>query len=260
MYKLLYKCPKLPEITRKVKENRLRTNWSQGWPYNDALPNGSGGYYLTGCVATATAQILAYYRYPESVTISDVTYPIDWNSAVSGDIRGANIHFLMKDIGSKVNMKYFQEESSAHSLKVQSALRQYGYVGATFADFNPKQIISEIDNNRVVYVNGVSKEERGHAWVADGYLYADNSTVVVDYVELNNGVYTQVGQRLISDGGLYPQQLYFHYNWGWSGDYNGWFSGFEVNDPLNGEYDTTNYVGNGYEYTNYQRMIYNIKK
>ena len=42
----------------------LTTHWNQGWPYNNLAPlrADGGGRSLTGCVATAAAQVVYYWR------------------------------------------------------------------------------------------------------------------------------------------------------------------------------------------------------
>ncbi len=42
----------------------LSTEWGQGVPYNNLCPAIDGTKCLTGCVATALAQVLYYYRFP----------------------------------------------------------------------------------------------------------------------------------------------------------------------------------------------------
>ena len=49
----------------------LACNWDQGSPYNIFCPEdpaGPGGHVWVGCVATAMAQIMYYWRYPETGT------------------------------------------------------------------------------------------------------------------------------------------------------------------------------------------------
>jgi hypothetical protein len=47
----------------------LTTEWDQGWPYNYYCPEtgggGSAGHAWAGCMANATQQIMAYYRWPD---------------------------------------------------------------------------------------------------------------------------------------------------------------------------------------------------
>ncbi|NTV84127.1 MAG: hypothetical protein HGA23_07495, partial [Bacteroidales bacterium] len=55
----------------------LATNWSQGCGYNALCPvdaSGPCGRALTGCVATAFAQILKYYNYPATGTGSNIAH------------------------------------------------------------------------------------------------------------------------------------------------------------------------------------------
>lgn len=53
----------------------LTCNWYQYSPYNDLCPTYEGKSCLTGCGATATAQLMYYYKWPKQATGS-ITY--DW--------------------------------------------------------------------------------------------------------------------------------------------------------------------------------------
>lgn len=44
------------------------TSWSQRSPYNDLCPMDGGNRCVTGCVATAMAQIMYYYQWPAKTT------------------------------------------------------------------------------------------------------------------------------------------------------------------------------------------------
>jgi PKD repeat protein len=54
----------------------LTISWNQQPPYNNFCPWGDGGRCVVGCVATAAAQIMAYYRWPEAGYGSSTYY---WN-------------------------------------------------------------------------------------------------------------------------------------------------------------------------------------
>ena len=50
----------------------LQCKWNQSYPYNVYCPEdpgGSGGYVYAGCVATAMAQVMYYWRYPFRVQV-----------------------------------------------------------------------------------------------------------------------------------------------------------------------------------------------
>ncbi len=54
-------------------EPMLNVHWGQGSPYNVRFPHISGSsnaHAYTGCVATAMAQVMAYYQYPARPTIT----------------------------------------------------------------------------------------------------------------------------------------------------------------------------------------------
>ena len=61
-------------------------NFSQGSPYNDMCPLLNGKRTATGCLATAMAQIMAYYKYPTQMLGEKIEYltethslPISWD-------------------------------------------------------------------------------------------------------------------------------------------------------------------------------------
>lgn len=72
----------------------IKTKWGQGTPYNDQTPTINDQHCLTGCGATAVAQVLAYHRFPAQATgegycyytvnseqkqeFFDLGEPIDW--------------------------------------------------------------------------------------------------------------------------------------------------------------------------------------
>jgi PKD repeat protein len=51
-------------------------SWDQNEPYNNDCPWGDGGQCVVGCVATAAAQIMAYYQWPKA---GDSNHTYWWN-------------------------------------------------------------------------------------------------------------------------------------------------------------------------------------
>ena len=49
-------------------EPLVTTRWSQGAPYNDLCPMEGDARTLTGCVATAMAQVMYYHQWPEKAS------------------------------------------------------------------------------------------------------------------------------------------------------------------------------------------------
>lgn len=210
-------------------EPLLSTKWHQNWPYNKFCPIDSSGdanevNYRTyaGCVATAMSQIMKYYDYPEtgfgshSYVYSDYgrlsanfdTTTYDWDNmpdAISQFSQEENINAvaqLMYHCGISVDMMYGPNSSGAYDVNVPSAMQEYFnyssaiklYARSSYSDDSWINLIkAEINDGRPIYYSG-DNGEAGHAFVCDGY---ENRT--------------RLG-------------YFLHFNWGWSGSGNGYYS------------------------------------
>lgn len=193
--------------------------WDQGMPYNNLCPLDEGEHSLTGCVATAMAQIMYYWKYPaastdlipgyitESKKIQMPDIPartaIDWANMLpqykgkETDVQKQAIANLMLMCGTSVYMDYSNNFSGAWGGNVAIALRSYfDYDLATSfkehahyraTEWN-QMVYDELKAGRPVYYDG-SSSGSGHAFVVDGYGGDD----------------------------------YFHVNWGWGGSSNDYF-------------------------------------
>ena len=193
--------------------------WSQNAPFNNLCPKYDGKHNaVTGCVATAMAQIMRYWKYPSSLLEGIPAYvshryniPIDsipngigydWDNMpekYNGDFTNNQafaVATLMQHIGASVKMDY-GPESGAYDKDVIPALTHYfGYdkdiikmldrTNFEWEDWN-KILQDELGKKRPMYYSGSTLFER-HAFVCDG---------------------------MDSDG-------YYHINWGWGAD-NGYF-------------------------------------
>lgn len=206
-------------------EPLVQTKWNQGAPYNYMCPTISGEeeQSVTGCVATAMAQIIYYHKYPVEQTKAIPAYQLSSGDVIPGadpvtlnwdamqlsytgseavdDPSALAVAQLMLLCGKSVQMDYSSYASGAVSELVPTALKEYfDYDGAAHmvyrdeyanADWE-KMIYDELAAKRPVYLSGTSISGTsvvGHAFVCDGY-----------------------------DGeGL------FHINWGWGGMSDGYF-------------------------------------
>lgn len=196
----------------------LSTTWSQEYPYNLSCPSDDGGRCVTGCVATAMAQVIKYHNYP---VCGNGTASYKWNGqTLSFDYSTANFDYdnmrknypasndrstkvqkeavakLMYACGVGVEMDYGSDESGAIDLYIASALKQYfnfdksiQYLQRDFftAEDWEEIVYEELQAGRPVIYGG-SGEAGGHEFICDGY----------------------------EDG-------YFHINWGWGGYGDGMF-------------------------------------
>mgnify|MGYP002516197486 CR=1 FL=1 len=193
--------------------------WNQYAPYNNMCPIYSGTKRaVTGCVATAMAQVMMYYQYPKElkedipsyVTKSHgLTIPTickgekyDWDNMLPiystndyNDVQAAAVAKLMYHCGAAVKMNY--SSSSGASVSPAHLSQYFGYdadmmmtlyrVRFTLTEWT--QIIDrELEARRPILYSGMSSTT-GHEFVCDG---ADG-----------NGLY--------------------HINWGWGGSQNGYF-------------------------------------
>ena len=203
----------------------VESQWNQSEPYNYMCPTieGEPGRSVTGCVATAMAQIMYYHKWPVAETKAIPAYQmsngeliaganpvtLDWDamqstytgSEAEDDPSALAVAQLMVLCGKSVKMSYSSSASGAVSESVPAALKEYfDYDGAAHmvyrdeyanADWE-KMIYDELAAKRPVYLSGTSVSGTsavGHAFVCDGY-----------------------------DGeGL------FHINWGWGGMSDGFF-------------------------------------
>ena len=207
----------------------ITTKWDQGSPYNDNCPTYNGSKCATGCVATAMAQVMYYYRAQSvnattaeipaytiskrsiSIPATPANSPIDWAnmtdtySSSSTAAQNAAVAALMAYCGRSVEMEY-GPSSGAVSQYVPSALEKYfGYATGGLCISREAYTLQEWEDmvyeellaKRPLFYGG-SSAGGGHAFVVDGY-----------------------------DGeGL------FHFNWGWGGMSNGYFL-LQVANPGN---------------------------
>ncbi len=196
----------------------VKTKWNQGNPFNKLCPTKGSNRTVTGCVATAMAQVMKYWEHPTTGTDSHyytwneqtlsanfgaTTY--DWENMIntytsSTDLQKTAVATLMYHCGVSVEMDYGTEASSASTYNVMYALETYfGYAPCmqykSMDDYSEEAWIlmlkRELNNGRPLQYRGSDAGGRGgHSFVCDGYDSEDN----------------------------------FHFNWGWGGNCNGFYS------------------------------------
>lgn len=228
-----------PTPARHSIDPLLPMNWNQGEPYNLLCPryynqDGSeGGLSATGCVATAMAQAIGYYRWPErtkraipgylqkystdqgekSVRLTNIPSGsvIDWDNILNNyngsetEEQKKAIAELMLWVGMDCKMNFGASSSSGFSEGIDGLVNYFDYDDGTHVAkrdlYTMKQwhdlIYNEIATGHPVPFGG-QNSGGGHAFVLDGYD---------------------------ADG-------LFHVNWGWGGMSNGYYR-IDVLDPGN---------------------------
>ncbi|MCM1150863.1 MAG: C10 family peptidase [Alistipes sp.] len=186
-----------------------------------------------GCVAIAMGQIMAYYRYPTSIT---TTYPnngftqhygetiaLDWEKLIVNPYC-YQISAFIREIGQKVGMRYDNPTSSgADRTAVLNGFKSFGYSCASnLSSYAIAPIRTSLNEKRPVYVRGTDPVEGGHAWVADGYIYTRKGTEYYELRIVDDGIRQYRDYVLVSSTVVTTDLV--HYNWGWDGNFNGYFA------------------------------------
>ena len=232
---------KSDSVSRQVRASRrtsgvmsdvaplLTTTWDQGSPYNNYCPTLNDQTALTGCVATAMAQIAYYHKFPTSQVPSLAAYTsatnkinvsawgattFDWDNMLNSysgsetNAQKAAVATLMRYCGQAAQMDYGFTSGAYNGDALYAFKEKLGYnANATFksaASYSANGwedlIYKEVRDGRPVYYSALNGDDGGpqcggHAFVIDGYK---------------------------ADGN------YFHVNWGWGGACNGYFNLFAL--------------------------------
>lgn len=194
--------------------------WNQDAPYNNHCPidPNTNQRSVTGCMATAVAQVMYHHKYPKkgtgtysywcgwenlSVDFSKATY--DWDHMLPSYKNGYTqqesdaVAKLMYHVGVACNMWYGSSASGAGmGTGMQALVRHFDYDAAIrvlMKDYMDEEavmdeIVVELQGSRPVFIEALTKNDEGHAFVCDG---------------------------IQADG-------YIHINWGWGGYGNGYFA------------------------------------
>lgn len=199
----------------------IEAKWDQKAPYNNLINQelrnqnpGIGSYnFVTGCVATAMAQVMKHYNWPiqgtgqhtaptvvynggefrftPSATFEGTRY--DWGNmkilankevgSYSGSYteeEAAAVATLMYHVGVSVDMKY-GSTSGTPSMKIPNALATYfGYDKSV--SYEERQYYTDDDWEDLVYnelangrpvLYGGQSEDAGHQFICDGYRKSD---------------------------------------------------------------------------------------
>lgn len=213
-------------VERQSIQPLVTTKWNQDAPYYNMTPTVNGQHTVTGCTATAFAQVMNYHKWPakgqgsitynaaklnQDLTLDFSTITFEWDKMLDSYTGPATeeqknaVATLMKAAGYAVRMNYGINDSGAYSqYAAVSVWKYFGYDKGAAIYYRDMYGINEweqmiYDNIRdcgpVLYsgfTNPLPGESAGgHSFVCDGYDGAS---------------------------GL------FHFNWGWGGSSDGYFA------------------------------------
>ena len=237
--------------SRSAVEPLIKTHWDQEAPYWDQVPtyqgpetNLRGKQCLTGCVATAMAQVMNYWQWPNAVPDglpdfdTDFEYNggnykwhldalpptwFDWSNMADDygyydlgtgeyirlettEAQDKAVATLMRYCGQSIEMMYSPNGSGAFTIDVAKALVNY-------FDYNTPQYIQH------AHFPGIDEWEE----IIYSELAAGRPIVYCGFSDSS-------GHTFVCDG--YDGNGLFHINWGWSGSDDGYFS-LAVLNPYN---------------------------
>ena len=198
----------------------LTTQWDQYEPYWKYCPEYEAGRALTGCVATAMAQVMNFHRWPNEACekIPAYKYPYNKDTLSLDELPPTTFDWelmktdltevakLMQYCGHSVQMAYSEGVSVTDAAYAADALRLY-------FNYDPDIYYA----NRTMY--GVE------AWEQLIYDELAAARPVIYAGRAGNG-----GHCFVCDG--YDGNGLFHINWGWNGRSDGYFS-LSILNPYN---------------------------
>jgi len=227
---------------RDVTTPLLTALWNQDSPYNLLCPEdeaGPGGRVYVGCVATAMSMIMHYWRYPNNGTGSDTYYQYPYGiisanydttynwDGMQDQINNTNpwdIALIGYHAAVSVEMDFGADGSGSYSWDVPSALKNH------FNYSNSANYIEKSNYSSTVWENYMQSElDQGHPLYYSGFSSSGGHAFVCDAYEGMN---------------------YYHFNFGWSGSGNGFFTLYDVGGYNSGQGMVRNIVpgDNNYPY------------
>lgn len=233
----------------------IEAKWNQNDPYNSKIVSDAGDKgFMTGCVATAMAQMMYHYKHPaqgigsHSYTSGNGTFSANfgntsyyWDNMLAQYDNSATqnqkdaVATLMFHVGVSVDMNYGLSSSGANSAKIGYALVNYfGYDKSVrneyrsyFNDGDWENLVyNELTAGRPVFYCGDAENGAGHQFICDGY-------------DLNKDM--------------------FRFNWGWGGYCDGSYK-MTGTDALKPNGSGIGGAGGNSSYTQGQMIILNVMK
>ena len=215
--------------------------FNQGKPYYNMTPTIGGNHCATGCVATAMAMIASYWQWPKTCNDAVVSYTpgkvgekltytytghsFDWANmkpqytgiiAEEGEYPESEaqqnaVADLMLACGVGVYMNYGTDGSGSTSTNVPKVFREY---------FNYKntlelQRVEDLNTRGTLFTDLIGEFDAGRPVYCDGYLQKDGQDDAFHAYVMDGYVTLQGDDNLTLP--------YFHFNFGWGGQNNGWY-------------------------------------
>lgn len=197
--------------------------WDQTSPYNNMCPRYDSVHVAaTGCVATAMAQLMAYYKYPKQLKADIPGYVNRWNGIPM------EIPTITREEGvydwDNMLPKYNKEANATQQQKDAVAKLMYHCGAAVQMNYGPESAAAVSATKLAKYFGydaDLMMDLSRSSFTLDKWMQIIDTELAAGRPVLYGGQASDGGHQFICDGkdgeGLY------HINWGWSGSQNGYF-------------------------------------
>lgn len=213
----------------------VRSHWNQTAPWNNLVPVtlADGSKAPTGCIATGMTQVMRYWQWPvhgkgRHANATTPSAAVDFSQATyNWDVMLDNYGWYYDFDGSRKRQSYTEDKS------IPAATINYHAGVATDMMWNYEGGGSSATTNVAALsalINNFDYNPYTHIESRDVYSYGAFKAMLLD--ELTNGrpvLYSgsskesNVGHFFICDG-YDCASGFFHFNWGWAGTYDGYYS------------------------------------
>ena len=215
----------LPKSLKRYVTPLVTAQWGQSYPYNSKTPVINGKPTYTGCVATAAAQFLYFYKWPKQRPALYVRKAGDGDEA---DTSPTYLWEAMKD--TREQMKDFRSVHAVGRLLVDVGKAIRITFGTQASPSNIEYTLDALQNDfgyttRLLHRDRMQADEFREAIMqelSDGYP-----------VMVCGGIHA-----FIYDG--YDRRGFIHANFGWDGQGDGYYDINTITTPLPGPF-----MGNG---------------
>ncbi len=198
--------------------------WGQDSPYNRFCFTSNGSQAVTGCVPTAYAILMHYHKWPDCANEKKVYHSGTGESMMLGH------EYEWDNMLSSYSDEYTEEQATA----VATLMRDIGYAyqvaygtGSTDSGAGGEGAGKLID----IFKYKSESPSTSSATMATNRDILANDKLWIEYIKQSldagcpipySSTTTSGGRHIfILDG--YTDKDYFHFNWGWNGQGNGWF-------------------------------------
>ena len=231
----------------------VKTIWDQDVPFDRQCPGtGYWGEYSSkaaaGCVAISMAQVMKYWSWPTTGKGSHTYTPLNPNTGETSTRYGqqsanfGNTTYNWAKMKNSYLDSYTEEEGAevaklVYHCGVGTEMMYGNYDDGGSGTYTLNYLSWDESDNAQNAFYKYFRYKPATGYMRDGLVYGgytyydqwtDNAWTEMIKIELSNkhpimysGVSDEGGHSFICDG--YDDQNYFHFNWGWSGQNDGWY-------------------------------------